>query len=216
MGLFGGGLSAEEKAYNSALRNYNNFLMDTNRDIITEARPYINMTAADDIAYDTISGQYLNANPYINQVAGNVSQQIMDQYNKSYIPSALSSYASSGRFGSGLFQKTLADTQSQMNQDVANAMSNLYYQNYSTERQLQEQARQRAAAQYDPLNRYTSYSGLLNAYQAAQPQAVKKGGGWGSALLTAGGAVIGGILGGPAGAAAGAAIGGGVGSAMNG
>ena len=218
MGLFGGGggLTAESKAYNNALRDYNTFQMNTNRDIITEARPYVNMTAADDIAYDPISGQYLNANPYINQVAGNVSQQIMDQYNKSYIPSALSSYASSGRFGSGLFQKTLADTQSQMNQDVANAMNNLYYQNYSTERQLQEQARQRAAAQYDPLNRYTSYSGLLNAYQAAQPQAEyeKKKRGWGQALLTVGGAALGSIVPG-VGTALGATIGSGVGKALS-
>ena len=213
MGLF----STDDKKtrrYNNALRDYNTWLMNTNRDIASQAQPYVNMTAADDVAYDTISGQYLNANPYINQVAGNVSQQIMDTYNKSYIPSALSSYASSGRFGSGLFQKTLADTQSQMNQDVANAMSNLYYQNYNTERQLQESARNRAASQYDPLNRYSSYSGLVNAYAAPQPTAQKKNGSWGQLIGTGLGAAAGfAVTGGnPMGAAAGAQLGGSIGS----
>ena len=211
MGLF----STDDKKtrqYNNALRDYNTWQMSTNRDIASQAQPYVNMTAADDLAYDTISGQYLNANPYINQVAGNVSQQIMDTYNKSYIPSALSSYASSGRFGSGLFQKTLADTQSQMNQDVANAMSNLYYQNYNTERQMQEAARNRAASQYDPLNRYSSYSGLVNAYAAPQPVAQKKNGSWGQLVGTGLGAAAGFAIGGPAGAAIGGSLGGAVGS----
>lgn len=220
MGLFGGSkqkLDAASAAYNNALREYNTWQMDTNRDIASQAQQYVGRTAADDIAYDTISGQYLNANPYINQVAGNVSQQIMDQYNKSYIPSALSSYASSGRFGSGLFQRTLADTQSQLNQDVSNAMSNLYYQNYNTERQLQEAARNRAASQYDPLNRYSSYSGLVNAYTAAQPQATYKSkGGWGQAIGTGLGAAAGFALtgGNPMGAAMGANLGGAIGGSF--
>lgn len=217
MGLFGGGqkMDSATKAYNAALRDYSTWQMGVNKDIANEAKQYVGLTPANDIAYDTMSGQYLNANPYINQVAGNVAQQVVDRYNKSYIPSALSSYAGSGRFGSGLFQRTLADTQSQMNQDVANAMSNVYYQNYSAERALQENARARAASQYDPLNRYSAYSGITNAYTAAQPQATYKSGtNWGQMLGMAGGALAGGLIAGPSGAVAGASVGGSMGGML--
>lgn len=218
MGLFGGGskkLTAASAAYNNALRDYNYYQMNTNRDLINNAGQYVNLGPESDIAYDTASGQYLNANPYINQIANNTSQSIIDTYNKSYIPSALSSYAGSGRFGSGLFQRTLADTQSQMNQDVGNAINNLYYGNYNQERQYQEAARNRIASQYDPLNRYSSYSGIVNAYTPAQPAAeYKTGRNWGTAIGTGLGTVIGAIYGGPMGAAAGASAGGALGSAI--
>lgn len=205
-------LTGASAAYNSALRDYNTWQMGQNQQLANEAYNYVGLTPESDVAYDTSSGQYLNANPYINQVAGNVSRQIIDQYNKSTIPSALSSYAASGRFGSGLFQRTLADTQSQLNQDVGNAMNNLYYQNYNTERQLQEQARNRIASQYDPLNRYSSYSGILNAYNPGQPQAeYKSGKGWGQLIGTIGGGLLGSFAG-PTGAATGAQLGGTVGS----
>lgn len=214
-------LTAESKAYNASLRDFNTWQMDQNRAAANEAYGYVGLGPESDVAYDTASGAYLNANPYLDQVAGNVSQQIIDQYNKSYIPQALSNYASSGRFGSGLFQQTLADTQSQMNQDVGNAMNNLYYQNYNTERQLQEQARQRIASQYDPLNRYTSYSGILNAYNPGQPTAEYKSGDgkwqkWLGAGGTAIGAAVGTYFGMPAaGAAAGSTIGTTVGSMID-
>lgn len=202
MSLFGGGVSKATKAYNNAIMNYNKWQMGQNQQLASDAQQYIGLGPSSDIAYDTASGEYLNANPYINQVANNVSQQIIDQYNRSYIPSALSSYAGSGRFGSGLFQKTLADTQSQLNQDVGNAMNSLYYGNYNQERQYQEAARNRIASQYDPLNRYSQYSGILNSYSPGQPAALQEKGSALGAALQGGvsGAISGAAAGGPWGA----------------
>lgn len=178
MSFFGGGIDKASKAYNNAKRDYKNWQMQQNRQLIEQARGFADLTAADDIAYDTISGQYLTAdsNPYIQQVAQQGVQQVQDAYNKSYIPQTLSSFAGSGRYGSGLFQKSLGDMQSQMNQDIANATNQVYYQNYSQERALQEQARQRAASQYDPLNRYGQYQSMLNAYNPGEPTATKERG----------------------------------------
>lgn len=178
MSFFGGGIDKASKAYNAAKRDYKNWQMQQNRQLIEQARGFADLTAKDDIAYDTISGQYLTAdsNPYIQQVAQQGAQQVQDAYNKSYIPQTLSSFAGSGRYGSGLFQKSLGDMQSQMNQDIANATNQVYYQNYSQERALQEQARQRAASQYDPLNRYGQYQSMLNAYNPGEPVATKNRG----------------------------------------
>lgn len=209
MGLFGGGIDKSTRQYNNQLMDYQKWAMGQNQGLANEAKQYVNMGPESDIAYDTASGSYLNSNPYINNVAGNVSQQIIDQYNRSTIPSALSSYAGSGRFGSGLFQKTLADTQSQMNQDVGNAMNNLYYGNYNQERQNQEAARNRIASQYDPLNRYSSYSGMINQYNPGSPQALPaKGSVLGGVLQGAMSGASAGAAGGPWGMAAGAAGGG--------
>lgn len=171
MSFFGGGVDKATKRYNAAKRDYKEWQIKQNRQLIEEARNFADMTAADDIAYDTISGQYLNvaSNPYIQQVAQQNAQIVQDAYNKGYIPQAMSSFASSGRYGSGLFQRTMADMQSQMNQDVAEANNNLYYQNYANERAMQENARARAASQYDPLNRYSAYQGMLNAYNPGEP-----------------------------------------------
>lgn len=215
MGLFGGGKTPKyERAYAKWATQTAQKMGQEAVDNALAAEPYRDLTAESDIAYDTASGQYLNANPYIDQVVGNTTQQIQDAYNKSTIPSQLSNWAGSGRFGSGLFQQSLADTQSKLNQDVANAASNIYYQNYNTERQFQEAARDRIASQYDPLNRYSAYGSLL---QSATPSAVlgmkTKGSTLGNAVSGAlSGAVSGGMMGGPWGALGGALAGGALGA----
>lgn len=193
MSFFGGGVDKATKQYNAAKRDYQTWRMQQNQKLITEARGFADLTAEDDLAYDTISGQYLTAdsNPYIQGVAQQGSQQVQDAYNKSYIPSMLSQYAGSGRYGSGLFQRSAADMQSQMNQDIANATNQLYYQNYANERSLQESARARAAQQYDPLNRYSMYQSMLNSYNPGEPVATTNRG-------TLGGSMVQGFLSGAA------------------
>ena len=215
MSLFGGGKTpGYERAYAKWATKSAQQMGQEAIDNALAAEQYRDLTADRDIAYDTASGQYLNANPYIDQVVGNTTQQIQDTYNKSYIPSQMSSWAGSGRFGSGLFQQSLADTQSKLNQDVANAASNIYYQNYNTERQFQEAARDRIASQYDPLNRYSAYGSLL---QSSTPSAVlgmkTKGSKFGNIASGAiAGAIQGGMMGGPWGAAGGALGGGALGA----
>lgn len=140
--------------------------MNANRDNWNDAKEYSQLGPESDIGYDTAVGSWLNSNPYIDQVVQNTTNQITDNYNKSYIPKAMSDFAGSGRFGSGLFQKTMADTQSQMNKDVANSANQTYYNNYNTERGFQEEARNRLGQQYDPLNRNSQYSSILNGGQS--------------------------------------------------
>ena len=108
MSFFGGGVDKATKRYNAAKRDYNTWLMEQNKALLNEARGYADLGVESDVAYDTISGQYLTAdsNPYIRGVAQQGAQQVQDVYNKSYIPQALSQYAGTGRYGSGLFQQS--------------------------------------------------------------------------------------------------------------
>lgn len=211
MGMFGGSASNAEKTANnlSLMRaaEMGGLATENARRAVSYAgnQPYT------DVGYPTASGYYLNANPYINRVAQQTVQNIQDNYNKSYIPSALSAYARSGRFGSGLFQGTLADTQHQLNEDVGNAINNLYYTNYNQERAYQESALSRLGSQYDPLNRSALLGSIVTgsapSYQIMGEESSKAGGAlagaaagaaagsmfgpWGTAI----GAVGGGILG---------------------
>ena len=209
MSFFGGGVDKATKRYNAAKRDYNMWQMQQNQDLLNQARQYADLGPESDLSYDTISGSYLTAdsNPYIRGVADQATQRVVDQYNKGYIPQALSSYAGSGRYGSGLFQQTLADTQSQMNQDIANANNQLYYQNYANERAMQENARARAAQQYDPLNRYSMYQSMLNSYNPGEPASTLERGSFLGSVVQ--GSLAGGSSGSPWGAIGGA-VGGGV------
>ena len=210
MSFFGGGVDKATKRYNAAKRDYQEWRIQQNQQLLNEARPLADLGAESDLAYDTISGSFLNANsnPYIRGVAEQGAQQVQDAYNKGYIPSMLSQYAGSGRYGSGMFQKSAADMQSQMNQDIANATNQLYYQNYSNERALQEQARARAAQQYDPLNRYGQYQSMLNSYNPGEPASTLNRGTFLGSVVQ--GSLAGGSSGSPWGA-----IGGGVGGGLS-
>jgi len=208
MSFLGGGLDKATRRYKKSKREFEQWRMDQNKALLQQARGYADLGPESDIAYDTISGQYLTAdsNPYISGVADQAAQRVAEQYNKGYIPQSLSAFAGSGRYGSGLFQQTLADTQSQMNQDIANASNQLYYQNYVNERALQENARTRAASQYDPLNRYGEYQSMLNTGSGSGSGS--NGVGKGSFLGAVGtGAAAGGAYGGGWGALIGGAIG---------
>lgn len=209
MSFFGGGVDKATKQYNAAKRDYNMWRIQQNQNLLNQARGYADLGAENDLSYDTISGQYLtaNSNPYIQGVANQAAQQVQDTYNKSYIPSMLSQYAGSGRYGSGLFQRSAADMQSQMNQDVANATNQLYYQNYANERAMQEQARARAAQQYDPLNRYSMYQSMLNSYNPGEPASTLERGTFLGSVVQ--GSLAGGSSGSPWGAIGGA-VGGGI------
>lgn len=179
MSLFGSSISKAERAANTQRLMQSAALTTMAKENAERAVPYASLTAESDIQYPTAAGYYLNANPYIDQVAGQTTQNIQDVYNKSYIPSALSSYAGSGRFGSGLFQRTLADTQNQLNEDIGNAINNLYYTNYAQERGYQENALSRLSSQYDPLNRSALLgqviSGSTPSYQNLGTEASKTG-----------------------------------------
>lgn len=211
MGMFGGSSSNAEKSANALNLIRAMEMGGIATDNARRAASYASYPPSSDVQYKTASGYYLNANPYINRVAQQAVQNIQDNYNKSYIPSALSSYAGSGRFGSGLFQRTLADTQHQMNEDVGNAINNLYYTNYNQERAYQESALSRMGSQYDPLNRSALLGSIVTgstpSYQVMGEQASKAGGAlagaaagaaagsmfgpWGTAIGAVGGGVLG-------------------------
>lgn len=96
--------------------------------------------------FDTLSGKYLNSNPYIDNVVDRVSGDIGSQVN--------SAFAKAGRYGSNAHADTLANS-------VADAASNLRYQNYGDERTNMMRGLA-FAPQADQLQ-YSGFNNLLGA-----------------------------------------------------
>ncbi len=149
--------------YNKTTVDYNQKQMQANQENWKQANSAVGLEAENDISYATARGDYINSNPYIDQVASNTASAIVSGYNDVVIPDLLSEYAKSGRFGSGSMQNSLITTQSKMNSDIGKTISNIYNEDYQNERNLMQQAQNRLGEQYDPLNRYGAYSDIINA-----------------------------------------------------
>lgn len=71
-------------------------------------------------AFNTLSGQYLDSNPYINDIVDRTTADVGNSVN--------SAFASGGRYGSNAHADTLS-------QSVADASAGIRYQNYGDERE---------------------------------------------------------------------------------
>lgn len=117
----------------------------------------------------TIGGQYLSAgNPYLTQALAGPTQAATQAYNDA-IKAAQGTASMAGRYGSGVS----ADIQNRAAQTLSNTLANKYgelaYQNYATERGLQNQAAlnapQMAAADYADIQQLANVGKTAEGYQ---------------------------------------------------
>ena len=98
------------------------------------------MNAANQATQDTISGKYLNSNPYLDSVVNTALGDVTKNFNNNILPGLTSTYAKSGRFGGGLMQNGISDAVGATGREAMNAAGGIRYQNYGDERQRQLQA----------------------------------------------------------------------------
>ena len=114
---------------------------------------------------NVIGGQYLQNNPYFNQAMAGAAQGATQTYNDA-IKAAQSNASMAGRYGSG----ASADIQNRAASTLANTLANKYgelaYQNYATERGMQNQAAQNAPTLSQ--SRYQDVNQLLNLGQIGE------------------------------------------------
>lgn len=101
--------------------------------------------AANQTVLDTINGNYLNSNPYIDRVVNSSLDDVYKKYSDQILPGLASGFAQSGRYGSGIQQQMTADTVGQLGQEAMGVASGIRYYNYN-----QERARQLNAASIAP------------------------------------------------------------------
>jgi len=90
----------------------------------------------------TASGQMLNANPYLDKMYGQASENLTKQFQNAVMPGINSAAESAGRYGSGMQALMAGEAQRNLGNSLGNLATNIYGQNYATERQNQMQAAQ--------------------------------------------------------------------------
>lgn len=110
-------------------------------------------------AMATASGQYLSGNPFFQGAFAPAAQAATQQFQKA-ISDVSSAASRAGRYGSGAMQTLQGQASNQLAQQLANTAGQIAYQNYATERALQEAAQGRVGAlsQQDIANRMAAVS----------------------------------------------------------
>jgi hypothetical protein len=117
----------------------------------------------------TAQGDYLNANPHLNQAIQNATQPIMQNFNESIIPGIQSGFSGAGRYGSGMqgFQQQRAGEAA--GRQASEIAQNMSAQSYGDERNRQLQASS-LAPQFGQES-YRDAANLINAGSAFENQA---------------------------------------------
>jgi hypothetical protein len=115
--------------------------------------PLINQAMAQQ--QGAVGGQYLGANPFLEAALKPGQEAATQAYNQA-ISGTRSQAAGAGRYGSGAQNQLESLSQQNLANALANQAGQAAYQNYATERGLQEQAArnapQMAQAAYQPIN----------------------------------------------------------------
>jgi len=89
---------------------------------------------------ETLSGDFLNSNPYLDQMYNQAADNVTRNYREAIAPSIGANAEAQGRFGSGLYQNMMANSQRELGDSLGRLATNVYGQNYATERGRQDAA----------------------------------------------------------------------------
>ena len=89
---------------------------------------------------NTAAGQFLNANPYQQQMIEAATRPLTQQFSQSVLPGISSLYSRSGRLGSGSMERALGTATEAYGRSLGDITSNIAGQQYQQERGLQQQA----------------------------------------------------------------------------
>lgn len=113
----------------------------------------------------TVSGDYLNANPYLDAMYNNAARSVTRSFNESVLPNISAQFGMSGRSGSGLFSNAIGSATDSLGQNLAGLASNIYGNNYAQERQNQN-----AAVANTPAMAQAGFAPMSSALTAGQVQ----------------------------------------------
>jgi hypothetical protein len=125
--------------------------------------------AANQYGQNAIGGQYLNSNPYLNQMYDQAAQGVTRNFNESVLPGVTARFGMSGRSGSPGMMNAVGSAYRGLGDSLGGMAANIYGQNYANERGLQQ-----GMAQFAPqlLNSQANlYNNALQAGQTRDEQA---------------------------------------------
>lgn len=127
-------------------------------------------------------GQYLNSNPYQQQMMQAATRPLEQSFSQSVLPGISSLYSKSGRLGSGSMERALGTATEQYGRALGDVTSNLAGSQYQAERGLQQQAMGQLAgvSGQDIQTQLLGAQGLQQAQQAALGTQLQAAGGVGT------------------------------------
>jgi hypothetical protein len=95
---------------------------------------------------NTAAGQYLNANPYQQQMMQAATRPLEQAFSERVLPGISSLYSKSGRLGSGSMERALSSASEGFGRSVGDITANIAGTQYQQERGIQQQAALQLAA----------------------------------------------------------------------
>jgi hypothetical protein len=108
-----------------------------------------NYGAGKQLTGDTLSGKYINNNPYLQDVINSTSRGVTDNFSKTMRPQMDANMQRQNAFGGSGWQQSNNDMNASLAQQLADSEGQMRYNNYATERGYQNQAINDAMAQQD-------------------------------------------------------------------
>ena len=99
-----------------------------------------NIGVGQNLLGQTLSGDFLNSNPYLDQMYNQAADNVTRNYQEAVAPGIGASADSRGRYGSGLYQNMMANSQRELGNSLGQLATNVYGQNYANERGRQDSA----------------------------------------------------------------------------
>jgi hypothetical protein len=100
-----------------------------------------------------LGGEYLNANPYLDQTYDRAAQGVARNFNLATLPALETRFATSGRSGGGAYGNALGQASRQLGDSLSGLATDIYGGNYARERGVMDTAAGRApglaAADYE-------------------------------------------------------------------
>lgn len=124
----------------------------------------------------TANGDYLNSNPYLDQMVKNANSSLISDFNSNVAPGIDSTFAKGGRNGSAAYASVRNNAETALTDAMAKNASDIYGQNYATERQNQIDASKSIGSLYDQnantqIGANNSLAGILQGQQDSRNQA---------------------------------------------
>lgn len=99
---------------------------------MTQRNPYIGQAGS--TLTDTAKGDFLNANPYLDQMYGQAAKNLTQQFNEGVMPGINATFGSAGRTGSGAHALATGRAVGELSDSLGTMAANLYGGNYQSER----------------------------------------------------------------------------------
>lgn len=91
-------------------------------------------------------GDFLNSNPYLDQMFGQAAGRVGKQFSKSVLPNIASMFSGAGRFGSNQMAEGVGAATDSFGDTMRGLASDIYGNNYANERQLMQDASSKLGA----------------------------------------------------------------------